>query len=171
MSVRHFRAYQLISDKDEQVPPQIYQICAHIGYDELLSTIEEVVNVYCERRTLPLLRTTCDKCNTEYQLELREYGKDNLAFMITRWINLGPGRSPDDPQWKVHSLGSQDVPFDLGLEHMLSSPRVIFEASATTSVDGLSTQNLRYLTDRNYRSVMKQLHDSPPSWGLWNEPV
>ncbi|KAJ5192606.1 hypothetical protein N7449_008748 [Penicillium cf. viridicatum] len=171
MSVRHLRAYQLVSDQDKQVPPQTYQICAHIVYDELLDSIEEFVDTYCERRTLPLLRTTCNKCNTEYQLELREYGKDNLAYMITRWINLGPGRSPDDPQWKVHSLGSQDVPFTLGLEHMLSSPRVLFEASATMSLDRLSTQNLQYLTDRNYQSVMKQLHDSPPSWALFSEPV
>lgn len=171
ISVRHLRADQLVSDKDKQVPPQIYQICAHIGYDELLASIEEFVDIYCKRRTLPLLRTTFDKCNAEYQPELREYGKDNIAYMMTRWINIGPGRSPDDPQWKAHSLGAQDVPFILGIEHMLSSPRVLFEASTTTSLDRLSTQNLHYLTDRNYRSVMKQLHDSPPSWGLWNEPI
>lgn len=152
--VRHLRADQLVSDKDKRVPPQIYQICAHIGYDELLTSIKEFISIYRRRRTLPLLRTTCDHCNTEYQLELREYGKDDLAYIMTRWINLGPGRSPDDPQWKIHSLGSQDVPFILGLEHMLSSPRVLFEASATTSLDILSTQNLHYLTDRNYRSVM-----------------
>ena len=126
MSVRHLGAEQLVSDKDEQVPPQIYQICAHIGYDKLLSSIKEFISGY-DRRTLPLLRTTCDHCNTEYQLELREYGKENLAYMVTRWINLGPGRSTDDPQRKkVHSLGSQDVPFILVLEHMLSSARGFF---------------------------------------------
>lgn len=81
MSVRHLRAYQLVSDQDKQVPPQIYQI-----YDELLDSIEEFVDTYCERRTLPFLRTTCNKCNTEYQLELREYGKNNLAYN-DHWVD------------------------------------------------------------------------------------
>ncbi|CAG8909997.1 unnamed protein product [Penicillium egyptiacum] len=171
MSVMHLRADRLLSDTHGRVPPQIYQICSRIGDDELLVSIEEFVEAYCERRTLSLLRRTCDKCNSEYQLELREFGKFNIAFLMTRWINLGSGRTPDDPQWKVHSFGLQHVPFTLGSEYMFSSPRFLFEASPTTSFEALRTQNLGYLTGREYRNVMKKLSRSPPSWGLWHEPV
>lgn len=169
--MRGLRADRLLSDTNGGVPPQIYQICAHIGDDKLLVSIEDFVKAYCERRTLSLLRRSCNKCNTEYQLELREFGESNIAFIMTRWVNIGPGRHPDDPRWKVHTLGSQHLPLTLDSEYMFSSPLSLFEASHTTSLEALCTQNLAYLTDRRYRSAMKQLSQSPPTWGLWREPV
>lgn len=171
MSGKDLRADGLLSDKKGGVPPRIYQICAHIRDDRLLVLIEDFVKAYRERRTLSLLRGSCNKCNTEYQLEMREFGKSNIAFMMTRWINLGTGRHPGDPRWKVHSLGSQHTPLTLGSDYILSSPRSLFEASHTAPLEELCTQNLGYLADRRYRSVMKQLSLSPPTWGLWHEPL
>ena len=158
-------AKRLLSDKDRQVPLQIYQICAHIGHAELLPTIKDFVDAHHRRDTLSLLRTTCDECNTEYQLELRVYGNRNIALMITRWINLGTGRSPDDPQWKVHSLASQHAPPILRPSNMMVSPRILFEASPTRTFEEFCTQNLHYLTGRTYESEMTRLSGSLPSWG------
>ncbi|KAJ5854205.1 hypothetical protein N7534_006748 [Penicillium rubens] len=160
MSGKDLRADGLLSDKKEE------SLHEFIKFVRIYGTI-----AYRERRTLSLLRGSCNKCNTEYQLEMREFGKSNIAFMMTRWINLGTGRHPGDPRWKVHSLGSQHTPLTLGSDYILSSPRSLFEASQTAPLEELCTQNLGYLADRRYRSVMKQLSLSPPTWGLWHEPL
>jgi hypothetical protein len=120
MSVKGLRADRLLSKTNGGAPPQIYQICAHIGDDKILVWIEDFVNAYRKTRTLSLLRRSCYKCNTGYQLKLREFG-ESIAFMMTRWINFGPGRHPGDSRRKVHSLGSQHVPLTLGSIYILST--------------------------------------------------
>ncbi|KAJ5694757.1 hypothetical protein N7536_005169 [Penicillium majusculum] len=48
------------------------------------------------------LRSNCDKCKTDFELAIQEHG-GNIALLITRWINLGSGLTPDDLQWKAHT--------------------------------------------------------------------
>lgn len=45
----------------------------------------------------------CDECNTAYQLELRAIRSNELAVVITRWIDLGSDIEPVDPRWTVHA--------------------------------------------------------------------
>jgi hypothetical protein len=41
----------------------------------------------------------CQSCGAEFSIALKDYGA-RLALVITRWLNLGPGISPDDEKWK-----------------------------------------------------------------------
>ena len=72
----------------------------------------------------------------QYQLELRENG-DEVGLLFTKWINLGPGISPDDPRWRI-----QTVDFDrtsaprpgpiYDPEYMVLSPRSVFASLNAT---------------------------------------
>ncbi|KAJ5292034.1 hypothetical protein N7478_001285 [Penicillium angulare] len=44
----------------------------------------------------------CEECNTRLRIETIDY-ETNLALIITKWIEIGPGLSPDDPQWMRHA--------------------------------------------------------------------
>jgi hypothetical protein len=43
--------------------------------------------------------TLCSYCPTEYQIDLRECGRERVAVYITIWMDLGEGRSILDPKW------------------------------------------------------------------------
>jgi hypothetical protein len=63
----------------------------------------------------------CQTCPTEFQLDTVDYGYNyyHRRLIVTRWLDLGEGRTPEDPKWKSH-LGSRDrsqakpIPFEAG---------------------------------------------------------
>jgi hypothetical protein len=44
----------------------------------------------------------CIACPTEYELRLEECGEFGVAAIITRWMDLGEGRTILDPRWLSH---------------------------------------------------------------------
>ncbi|CAI7642561.1 unnamed protein product [Penicillium glandicola] len=104
------------------------------------------------------LYSNCEDCNTDYEIEL--FGNQpngHLTVAMTRYINLGPGLSPDDPRWKVHTSPGWDEPevCKLDSEYMNSSPRFTFNALTDTSLEDLTSRNLSYLEDERYRNMME----------------
>ena len=49
----------------------------------------------------------CHTCPTEFQLDTMDYGYFDRRLILTRWLDLGEGRTPEDPKWKSH-IGSRD---------------------------------------------------------------
>jgi hypothetical protein len=48
----------------------------------------------------------CNYCLTEYQIDLQEYGRFGVVVLITKWLDLGEGRTFMDPKWWSHlSIG------------------------------------------------------------------
>ncbi|KAJ5709894.1 hypothetical protein N7493_009486 [Penicillium malachiteum] len=94
------------------------------------------------------LTSTCEDCNTHYRAELIEFDS-GVAFVLTRWINLGPGLSKEDPVWKKHTLIYTQ---GLDKEHTRMSPRQCFEDAAPISFKELMYRNLSYLKDQRYKS-------------------
>jgi hypothetical protein len=41
----------------------------------------------------------CNYCTTEYQVDLQECGQPGVAVIITKWLDLGEGRTVLDPKW------------------------------------------------------------------------
>lgn len=41
----------------------------------------------------------CHYCYTEFQLDVKDFGKRGVALVITTWLDLGECRTPLDPKW------------------------------------------------------------------------
>lgn len=57
----------------------------------------------------------CKICPTEFQIDIKDFLKNRLALILTRWLDLGEGRSLSDPRYTSHvrhrfSLRSLDTP-------------------------------------------------------------
>ncbi|KAF2171131.1 hypothetical protein M409DRAFT_19101 [Zasmidium cellare ATCC 36951] len=50
----------------------------------------------------------CPTCKVEFQLETLHIDRQRAAVIITKWLNVGNGQSPSDPDWTRHSDIFQD---------------------------------------------------------------
>lgn len=87
------------------------RICHHIGsgnsaffasesnpadFDKFLTSFIEQYRSDATLKHLVHQRQRCDNCNTSWKLEIRDLGKKDVCLVSTRWIDLGPGLSPQD---------------------------------------------------------------------------
>ncbi|CAG8895312.1 unnamed protein product [Penicillium egyptiacum] len=148
-------------------PPQVMFICAHVGYLQKAELLNTVVFAYLDGEEYPCSTYTCNQCNTDSRIEVCEYGS-HLALVLTTWINLGPGLTPDDPRWKIHSCENRGVTLDPN--DRTDSPRVSFENASPRLLGALLSRNLSYLKDQQYRKVMRPLSQHFQGQGLWYLP-
>lgn len=96
--------------------PKDLKVCPHIRL--------------CTRRTESTLTSKvyrvgeggmqCKYCMTEFRIDYRMYEDQGTAMFITKWMDLGQGRSPMDWQWQSHiselwgDLCSRTARFELG---------------------------------------------------------
>lgn len=148
-------------------------ICHHQSHGKLFALMIDLSVKFFRAKKDVEFSNLCDKCNTEYQVELRAFN-GKLAVIITRWIDLGRGIKPIDSRWTVHA---QWIPknYCTSLEpnDMSHSPRAAFEDACgeRNSLDYLRSRNLAYLKDRNYEKIMKQRLFSGSRWFLWQKDV
>ncbi|KAF2822009.1 hypothetical protein CC86DRAFT_410402 [Ophiobolus disseminans] len=93
-------------------------------------------------RCRPMRR--CPECPTEYLFELRtvedktvknsSHERFKQALNVTRWSDLGPGRSPDDKEWAAIAGMNED--FDSFLEIGRRAVSGVFESAFTDTVPG-----------------------------------
>lgn len=81
---------------------------------------------------------------------------------MTRWVNLGPGLTQEDPMRKTHvylTLGGRGRLDGDDPEHSLAahSPRLCFEDIASQSFEDLQSRNLSYLRDQQHKNAMPLL--------------
>jgi hypothetical protein len=117
-----------------QVPEYTFDICYHLKTDRLSPSVlhgnklrrmlsckiqhlnDDQEQVSCE--TCGGLRQ-CSDCPTEFQIDLKSFCGRGTAVVITKWMNLGAGRSRSDPKWRSHLRGisgykkvNKTVPYD-----------------------------------------------------------
>ncbi|KAJ5248478.1 hypothetical protein N7524_012438 [Penicillium chrysogenum] len=115
--------------------------------------------------------SNCSDCNTDWEIELFENRPSgHVTMVMTRYIDLGPGLSLDDPRWGVHAWTEwEESVCKLDSKYMISSPRHTFEALTDTSLEDLTSRNLSYLENERYQTVMVPGPRSwSHSWVLWN---
>ncbi|CAP85421.1 Pc20g00920 [Penicillium rubens Wisconsin 54-1255] len=115
--------------------------------------------------------SNCSDCNTDWEIELFENRPSgHVTMVMTRYIDLGPGLSLDDPRWSVHAWTEwEESVCKLDSKYMISSPRHTFEALTDTSLEDLTSRNLSYLENERYQTVMVPGPRSwSHSWVLWN---
>lgn len=151
-------------------PPTVMFICSHVGYTQKGKLINPVVFAYLDGEKDPCSTYTCNQCNTDARIEVCEYGS-HLALVLTTWINLGPGLTPDDPRWIIHSCSHENRDVTLDPNDCTGSPRVSFENVSPLSLGALLSRNLSYLKDQRYRKVMRPVYQYYPNEGLWYLPI
>lgn len=146
-----------------------FEVCRHINNQSFVEIIKSVLEVYRQEGPgTPGLSDhgQCHECNTAWSLDLREVEVDKVCLVLTRWKDLGPGLSPEDPRWRVQLPWGPWV--SLADTDMLNDPRVRFEtyaedcqgpSSQRLSVDEILARNLALLRNRRYQRTMKQWQD------------
>ncbi|CAG8924129.1 unnamed protein product [Penicillium salamii] len=112
---------------------------------------------------------SCHYCNTDARIEIREHGSC-VALILTSWINLGSGLTPDDRRWKIHSHDGFAMKFKP--TELKESPRISFENASPLSLEALLLRNLSYIKDQRYRQIMQplKLQYYWEDWGIWYLP-
>lgn len=136
-------------------PPMVWYMCKHTSDIELARFINSAVQAYqCEQNALDptTVRSTssCICCGTESLIEVYEDGAD-LVLALTRWVNLGPGLSPDDRRWKVHSDSWKYNGVRLDPSDLQVTARTCFELASSQPLEDLRSCNLSYLKNERYK--------------------
>lgn len=126
---------------------QIYDTCIHNDPIENLSELPE--RMYYERLTS--YSYLCEICNTASLIQTTWTPSDE-TFILTRWVNLGPGLNPEDPRWKIHVNSTSSRPTELPTALKAQNPRFCFEQTALQSYEDLFSQNDSYLKDNQYQN-------------------
>ncbi|KAJ6107726.1 hypothetical protein N7523_009049 [Penicillium sp. IBT 18751x] len=100
----------------------------------------------------------CSKCNTEWHVELRDLGTHDVSLIFTRWIDVGPGLSPEDPRWRSLLLYQNE--YEVDPQDVIFSPRLRFESSLveggskkTMSDEELYLRNASFLEEKRYMAA------------------
>lgn len=160
------------------------RICRHIGshqsaffasesnpadFDKCLTSFIEQYRTDATLKYLVHQRERCEKYNTSWKLEIRDLGEKDVCLVSTRWIDLGPGLSPQDARWTIHD---RYAPFMVLAQHQLvENPRIRFEKDSiqANSPDSLSEaalyrRNVALLKGQRYQTVMTRA--SSQTWFL-----
>ncbi|KAJ5833343.1 hypothetical protein N7474_001654 [Penicillium riverlandense] len=131
-------------------------ICGHLDMTRnLLPTlIAETVKTYLNKpaeNQCQIKIKICAACHTDYKLEIKEYGTECLALVITKWLDLGSGHRFNDPKWKAHVHYNCEVR-EVGPRREAGRTRMYFETAlgGTVSETLATAMNLCWLWNRNF---------------------
>lgn len=134
--------------------------CIHRGrLSDLKDVVHGLINKYrSDSTTNPRDQGICGKCNTSWQIEIRKMGQKDVCLVFTRWLDLGPGLSPEDNRWRCHT----NYEFEIEVaEHEKTDSRQRFEndsiqanCSDALSEEGMYYRNIRFIQDQAYRTRM-----------------
>lgn len=142
-------------------------ICGHIGtYQSRFSDlIKAHINAYCSGVPRQGEFGRCQRCNTAYNVEMREFGTQDLSLAITRWIDVGPGLTPDDPRWRSHLL--YESQHEVDSHDLVDDPRLRFENSPVdersknvVSDEELYLRNVSFLEHKRHKAAMEKMPES-----------
>lgn len=144
----------------------LMNICKHIStFDtSLCEILTSQIKRYCPitSTSVPAEQGRCDKCNTSWQLKIRDFDERRASIILTRWMDLGPGLSIEDVDWKYRQLCSLSSP----PERTLVDSRLRFERDpirarlpGALSEEGMYRRNVAFLRDKAYRKMMTYVGD------------
>jgi hypothetical protein len=97
---------------------------------------------------------------------LRDCGGEGRAVVVTKWLDLGSGLTPDDP--RLLALVSRDFRGLVADQAVASSglTRHRYQAAAVHGLQGndIGERNYRYLAEREYRRELRTSWLDPGVW-------
>ncbi|KAJ5113597.1 hypothetical protein N7456_002131 [Penicillium angulare] len=133
-------------------------ICDHISDEKLANLVNPTIRAYRTGEEAASPTYTCGLCNTNFHIETLEHDTD-LALVITKWIDLGSGMSPDDPKWARYSSHYRIMRHGEATIHTSdeqAGARICFENASNRSLECLRSCNLEYLKGERYKEIMYQ---------------
>lgn len=143
-------------------------ICPHHHLNHVIPIMETIYHGEAP------FATTCYKCSVGLQVEIGAFDF-KIAFILTRWINLGRGLTQEDPLWDTRVRMSASwlprrfngVAAGIPPTH---NPRSCFEDMTPQSLEDLRSRNLSHLKDQQYKVAMS-FHESKQLWHIsYKEP-
>jgi hypothetical protein len=131
-----------------------------------------IVKTLCKGKKAFLTRN-CRSCNTDSKIEIVEI-ESKIALIVTRWINLGPGLTKEDPLWRAHALDSGPMVNLKERRHPATawSPRACFEEVVSYSHKELQVRNLSYFQDQQYKNGKPFIAIGSNFWHIpYQEPI
>lgn len=118
---------------------------------------------------------TCDGCSTSWLAELCTIDEDQICLNSTQWEMMGPGLTPEDPEWMLHTYCT--IPEDK--DSTICDPWTIFEdylAPAgglnALSEEALLSRNISWLRNQTYRTVIDKRRKVSSGRTIWYyEPI
>ncbi|KAJ5115889.1 hypothetical protein N7456_000237 [Penicillium angulare] len=88
--------------------------------------------------------------------------KSKIALVMTKWVDIGAGTSPDDRKWAIRShaapiVRGRTTALEFDDDDTSQSARVCFEGSTQLSLDDLVSRNLSYIEDQRYKHYAYKL--------------
>lgn len=154
----------LVSSLASSRLPTTTWFCGHFFKYKLDCICSDLLVAYSEGKRAPSSDHTCRECRAEFLIGIHKH-KGDLALVITKWINLGAGSTPDDPQWSVHS--SEPLKDHSKVE---GNARVFFEHASPRSLEALRFRNLSYLKNERYKKVMHPSFRPKNIWFIQSRP-
>jgi hypothetical protein len=102
----------------------------------------------------------CKHCLTEFKVSYKSFGVRGTALCVTRWMDLGRGESPSDPEWQSHVRG-------IGVEGLssLEWPLVPFaRGSICAAFEGEENMASNFSPFLNLEDERELFRKSPYSW-------
>ena len=144
-------------------------ICGHLRNDNVATLGNNIVKAHRDKNEAHFSIHACSRCHTDFRIELCQHESD-LALVVTKWIDLGSGLTPDSREWALHSQEetlsySKATQIDYYRDSTLranprrnseNSARVLFETTSPLSLAALRSRNLSYLKNQRYRETMRQ---------------
>lgn len=155
-------------------PLQSLFFCAHVskhgfwksvGITDAKPVVDEKVTSFARK---------CRRCNTDFQVDITSIFCD-LVLVVTRWFNLGPGLTPNDPQWSRHSAEAWCVFNDPDLPDREYTAveefdvRSFFENASQRSFEDLRSYNLALFRNKHYKRVMRKAPAPREFWYMAHE--
>lgn len=127
----------------------------HIPFDALTDpfhSVNQLKDKYAGKKAMGMVNLCsrcrpmrrCPECPTEYLFELKmvedktvprhSHERFKQALNVTRWSDLGPGRSPDDKEWAATAGLNDD--FDSFIEIGRRAVSGVFESAFTDTIPG-----------------------------------
>ncbi|KAK5721881.1 hypothetical protein LTR15_006474 [Elasticomyces elasticus] len=107
----------------------------------------------------------CKQMHHKFQVEIRHLDMGTEAVVITKWLNFGARRDPQDPQWRCNLYGNGTGMIQKGQPR--SGNRAVFEVVAARSCEVLNgrqcSPGARFGLMRNYGTLEHLLNQLDPS--------
>ena len=135
-------------------------VCGHLinATPNFSERVSSHISSYCAGAPKAPEYGKCSKCNTEFHIELRDLGAHDVSLIFTRWIDVGPGLSPEDPRWRSLLLHQNE--YEVDPQDIIFSPRLRFESGLveggtkkTLSDEELYLRNASFLEEKRYMTV------------------
>lgn len=186
MRIQAIVVVSLLADFTAQLSKEWYPRC--FGSD-IYHIISQITGLFSEFQIISFT-CTCSACNTDLHIEICPFDS-KIAIIITKWRNLGEGRTPEDWVWGFNTKsqwsdlcltrqsnnhfllfpGERDewrnsdcylYNFSRRYQNGVQDHRARFENMAKRSFEELKLVNLSYLRDEEYRRIMPRI--IPGKW-------